>query len=107
MKSPFKKLLKDCKKIDYKDVIELGFERESAADGIWLNKFGYEYFIVHKRISKSIQFDWDIKLRKVQIITLDEKQNILNRFPVKNLSTLIDLIDFFKTSEINKPQILC
>ncbi len=44
--------------IKYKDVINLGFRRIEANDTVFKDIYGYDYFIVDKKI-REIEEEWD------------------------------------------------
>jgi hypothetical protein len=48
-------------KIEYKDVIALGFKKDTTpTDEVFYNRYGFNYFIVSKKLGKIYSMDWDI-----------------------------------------------
>jgi len=80
--------------IKYKDVIELGFKRKELDDDVFVSQHGYGWFIVTKKLSKTLYLDWDCADRTVTLIR-NKKSNILSRLPIKNLDNLKDINSFF------------
>jgi len=84
-------------KIDYKTVIDLGFEREDQTDSVFYNEHGFNWFIVTKKLlSKKIKLDWDCNTHEVKMIRLDKKKNIIGTLYVETLNELECIINFFK-----------
>jgi len=86
-------------KIKYIDVMDLGFKRIDENDTVFLKKYGFDWFIVEKKISKSLYLSWDCVERTVQLIRIDKKSNILAKMNIQNLKILRSIIDFFSATK--------
>ena len=83
-------------KIDYKTVIDLGFEREDQTDSVFYNEHGFNWFIVTKKLlSKKIKLDWDCNTRTVTLKRIDKNHNIVGSLDIESLEELKNIIDFF------------
>ena len=94
------------KKIDYDEVIKLGFKRENCNDDVFFRTYGYDWFIVQLKC-KDIVFDWDSTTMQVQMIRYDSKKESANRvatLKIETLEMLKLLVDFYtcKTNETFK-----
>ena len=76
-------------KINYNEVIALGFEREEAHDKIFEEQNGYEYFIVTLNIGR-YAFGWDIETHG---ITLYKDTNTVKKIETREeFDFLINLL---------------
>lgn len=82
-------------KIDYKDVVELGFSVEEDVDDVFMSINGYEYKIVELNLSKTFYIDWDIETRLCTLCRCDKKGYIKARHKIRNLEELRYWINFF------------
>lgn len=80
--------------INYQDCIDLGFKRTELEDSVFMHQYGYNWFIVEKRLTKQLYLSWDCVTRRVTFIR-GGKKNIYSRLPVMNLNDLKVLIDFW------------
>jgi len=84
-------------KIDYKTVMDLGFERENQTDSVFYDRYGFNWFIVTKKLlSKKIKLDWDCNTHLVTMIRLDKKKNIIGTLYVETLNELECLVKYEK-----------
>jgi hypothetical protein len=88
-------------KINYKDIIALGFKRQDENDSVFYDENGYDWFIVTKRISKSFYMNWDCETHFVELIR-EKKGDILNRIDLINLDAVKGMIDFFTKTNSKK-----
>ncbi len=84
-------------KIRYKDVIDLGFKEQICSDNVYFNEFGFKYAIITKYLTKKIYLDWVKETQLCEIIRINNKRDfhIIKRSPIKNLTHLKEIIDFF------------
>jgi hypothetical protein len=55
-------------KLKFKDAIALGFKKDTnTSDTVFYDKYGFEYFIVSKKINKIYSMDWDIITHNVTL----------------------------------------
>lgn len=90
-------------KINYQDVIDLGFERQDESDPVFFKQNGYDWFIVTLEVSKKLYFDWDSESKTVQMIRTSKDENIKARYLVRNLDELKILVKFFTESDDHNP----
>lgn len=89
---------KQQEKINYADVIALGFVRENHNDKMFENQYGYNWFTVTKKLIKNISADWDCETRTVTIIRVDKDENILAKMPIVTFAELKSFIQFFDSA---------
>jgi hypothetical protein len=88
-------------KVDYDEVISRGFKRKDQSDKIFYNQNGYEWFIVTKKLTKTIYIDWDCETHYLTLLRTDKEQGaILGRiFLTGDLEELDRIIRFFTGNE--------
>ena len=74
--------------IDYKDLIDLGFEREDASDNVFFNQNGYGWFWLELKLAKKIVAHWEQPEKTVELRRMGKNGTILSSLPVKNLEQL-------------------
>jgi hypothetical protein len=82
-------------KINYQDVIDLGFKRSDESDNIFFKQNGFDWFLVTRNLTKRIYLDWDCETHLVQMIRVDKEQTIKGRIYIKNLEEVERVIRFF------------
>lgn len=87
-------------KINYKDVMDLGFEREDINDSIFFDQNGYNYFIVNKKLIEStagetIELEWDSQTKQVTIHRYDSEANRLSKMDILSLKQLKEIVEFY------------
>ena len=81
-------------KINYKDVMDLGFEREPfGPDSVYFNEYGYQPFLVTKKLHKNFIAEWDCADHTVEIVKY-KKYNVLARLRVDSLEDLKVILNF-------------
>lgn len=80
--------------INYKDVIDLGFERKNETDDVFFNEYGFKWFIVEMILTKHILASWDCNSRLVELLRVDDGK-ILGHMPIENLQHLKDMLAFY------------
>ena len=83
-------------KIDYRTVINLGFNREDQTDNVFFKQYGFNWFIVTKKLTKKIYLDWDCTTRTVTLKRIDKDHNIIGSLDIESSQELEDIINFFK-----------
>jgi len=81
-------------KINYQDVIELGFKRKNMNDHIFEQQNGYGWFLVTMKLYKGIVAEWSCETRTVEIVRY-KKNDVQQRLQVSNLQNLKNHIEFF------------
>ena len=84
-------------KFDYDELIDLGFVREDHHDEIYLNRYGYGYFVVYKVLKKKrVIAEWDDRTRQVTILKLGENEKIEAQRVVESREELLFFISLFE-----------
>jgi len=85
-------------KIDYIDVINLGFKEENTDDDIFFNTYGFQYKIVTKQLTKKIYIDWYSVERTCKLVRVDSPKtgNIIAEMKLLNLEQVKQIIDFYE-----------
>ena len=85
-------------KIDYIDVIDLGFEEEIFDDCVFFNTYGFQYKIVTKQLTKKIYIDWYSVERTCKLVRVDSPKtgNIIAEMKLLNLEQVKQIIDFYE-----------
>ena len=88
-------------KINYKDIIDLGFEEVEFSDSVYEAVYGYPYCLITKHLTKKIYLDWEKDTRRCKMIRIDSAKtgNIMAETPIMNLEQVKTLIDFFSDEE--------
>ena len=84
-------------KINYKEVMDLGFTEEFIGDDIYFKEHGFEYSIITKKLTKKVSLDWvkDTKLCEMVRVDNNRDSNIKKRMKIKNLDHLKEIVYFF------------
>ena len=92
--------------IFYKEVMDLGFDREEHSDSIFFNQNGYDWFTVTKTLAKNLYIDWDCETHQVELIRWKPKGGyILNRMTLGTIEEVKKCIDFFTKKDPKKKDI--
>ena len=71
--------------IAYKCLLDKGFKRKNlGSDKVFFNEFGYEWFILSKKLAKNWFMNWDPSTRKVELLKEDKAGFILIRERMKD-----------------------
>lgn len=76
------------RKLTYKEVMELGFNRIDCRDSVFEEQNGYSYFIVEKKLLKRIHVDWDCETHELKLY---KKNNLVRIIKPSELRLLMDL----------------
>ena len=92
-------------KINYSEIMALGFTEEISEDKSYYAEHGYAYCIITKNLTKKIYLDWekDTKLCKMVRIDSPKTGNIKAETPIMNLEQIKTLIDFFSNEKRTEP----
>lgn len=82
-------------KIQYSEIINLGFKEEIIKDKVYFNQFGFDYAIITLQLTKLIYLDWAKDSQICKIIRTDKSHNILSQKQIKTFDDLKEIIDFF------------
>ena len=88
-------------KINYDEIMSLGFNEEIVDDKVYEAEHGYSYAIIHKDLTKRIYLEWwkDTKLCDMVRMDSPKKCNVLKRMPIRNLEHLKEIINFFSDEQ--------
>jgi hypothetical protein len=90
--------------VKYKELIDLGFKHIEDHDPVWKNEFGYDYFRVEYKLDKRHHIDWDVQKQTCEVITTNKDHDVLNRWEVKDLSLLKNIIAMFTKEKVSTSQ---
>ena len=92
-------------KINYSEIMALGFSEEIDSDSSYEAEHGYAYCIITKNLTKKIYLDWekDTKLCKMVRIDSPKTGNIKAELPINNLEHLKEMINFFSNEKRTEP----
>jgi len=84
-------------KIQYSDIMALGFSEEISSDSCYFNQFGYEYAIISLFLTKKVEVIWAKETQLAEVLRIDgqKEMNIIKKMPIKNLEHLKELVEFF------------
>lgn len=74
-------------KIDYKDLMDLGFNHKKYHDSVWKKIHGFDWFVVSLDVGK-INFDWDIFTREVTMCEINKDYSIGRSKTIEGLQDL-------------------
>ena len=84
-------------KINYDEIIALGFNEQVENDRVYEAQNGFPYSIITKDLTKRISLDWVKETKLCSMIRVDKKDgySIVAELPIKNLEQLKEMIGFF------------
>ena len=84
-------------KINYDEIMALGFTEDVISDSVYEAEHGYSYCIITKKLTKKIYLDWakETKLCKMVRLSKPRTGDIGSELPIKNLEHLKEMINFF------------
>ncbi|MCD6661478.1 MAG: hypothetical protein LT105_15055 [Lentimicrobium sp.] len=88
--------------IPYAKIMALGFFEQFEQDEIYFNEFGFQYSIISMELTPEIHLDYEKETRLCFIYrskNVNGENFTVNKKPVNNLETLIEIIDFFKNEK--------
>jgi len=85
-------------KINYQTIIDLGFEREDINDSNFYDQYGFQYFVVTKKLDKRLHLDWDCNTGTVTMIRLNKEHFIIGKMQMETLEDVKHIIEFFKNN---------
>ena len=75
--------------------MDLGFKESFESDSVFFNEFGYDYTIISKKLHKGIIVYWEKSTQLCELIR-HKKGIVKNRFEIKTLEQLKEIINFFE-----------
>jgi len=81
--------------MNYKEAIDLGFEREDLTDNVWEDIHGFGYFVMTKKLTKYLYLDWNVLSHEITFIKGGKKGKVISTMEI-NDQLAIKLIKFFK-----------
>ena len=84
-------------KINYNEIMKLGFGEEIQNDKVFYAKHGFEYTIITFDLTNKIYLDWEKETKLCKMVRIDSPKtgNIKNEMPIKDLENLKAMINFF------------
>lgn len=86
---------KTQKRINYSDVMELGFTEDIVPDAVYEAHYGFPYSIITLDLTKKIYIEWHKETGLAEIVRTNKNHEIQATRPVWNLEHLTDLVNFF------------
>ncbi|MEK0369717.1 MAG: hypothetical protein QQN55_00980 [Nitrosopumilus sp.] len=88
-------------KINYDEIMSLGFAEEITEDSSYYTEHGFNYAIITKNLTKKIYLYWTKETKLCEMVRIDSPKtcNIKSRMPIINLKHLKDLINFYSDKE--------
>ena len=84
-------------KINYGEIMGLGFIEEIQNDKVFYAEHGFEYTIITFDLTKKIYLDWEKETKLCKMVRIDshKKGNVKSEMPIKDLENLKTMINFF------------
>jgi len=88
-------------KIDYDEIMSLGFTEEIVEDEVYYDRHGFDYAIITKDLTKEIGLEWAKETKLCEMVIIDNPKtcNVKAILPVMKLQHLKNLIDSFSTKD--------
>lgn len=85
-------------KINYSDIMDLGFTEEIIDDPVYFNEHGFEYSLITKKLTENIYLDWEKETKECSLIRIDHpsKGNILGKMKLLGYDEVKRIIYFFE-----------
>ena len=87
-------------RIWYKELVLLGFDKQSPMDEVFSELYGYEYFYMSLQLSKDIMAEWSPTSGDVTLCRSDKDNNTCT-MKVTNYDELYKLVAFYVKLPIN------
>jgi len=86
-------------KINYREIINLGFTEEIVRDGVYFNRYGFDYAIIEKQLTPHIAINWakETQLCEMYRVSRKSEGDIVARMNINTLEELKEVIKFFTT----------
>jgi len=86
-------------KINYREIINLGFTEEIVRDGVYFNRYGFDYAIIEKQLTPHIAINWakETQLCEMYRVSRKSEGDIVARMNINTLEELKEIIKFFTT----------
>ena len=82
-------------RINYVEVINLGFTIKESENEAYFNKYGFKKRTITYQLPNCIYLDWDQLTGFCTLIRTDSYGSIIKKMPIINLDHLEDIYDFF------------
>lgn len=88
-------------KINYSEIMALGFSEEVSNDRVYYNEHGYDYSIITLNLTECIYLDWEKETKLCKMVRIDNTNecNIMKTLPIMNLYQLKEIINFFSDTK--------
>jgi hypothetical protein len=88
-------------KINYDEIMALGFTEDVQSDSVYEAEHGYRYCIINKELTKKIYLDWEKETKLCKMVRLKNHKtgDIGAELPIMNLQHLKDMINFFSNEK--------
>jgi hypothetical protein len=86
-------------KIEYREIMHLGFTEEIVKDSIYFNMYGFDYAIIEKKLTPHIAINWAKETQICEMYRVGKKSNgdIVACMKINSLQELKEVINFFTT----------
>ncbi len=82
-------------KINYEDLLKLGFQREDIYDSVFYKQNGYTCFYFVCKVTKNMYFDWDVETKQVSL-NFVKKEDILASIANCAIEDIESILRLFK-----------
>lgn len=79
-------------KIEYAEVIALGFKEKIIEDSVFFNQYGYKHSIIDRKVFKNLYFEWNKSTRLCELVRTDKEGFIILNLPILNFEHLKEMI---------------
>lgn len=88
-------------RINYKDVIDLGFKVEECGDHVYFDQYGFEYCVITFDLTPTIYLDWEKETGMCKMVRVKntETYEIMKELPIMNINHLKEIVDFFSDAK--------
>lgn len=95
--------MEEQEKIDYNEVMKLGFKETFYDDAVYFKQNGFKYSIVELKLTKKIYLDWSKESKLCTMLRIDNNRDctILAEKPIRNLKHLKETVNFFLSKKNN------
>lgn len=86
-------------KINYSDIMDLGFKEEIASDSVFEAQNGYPYGIVTKHLTKKIFLDWCKETKICKLVRTTKSGDVLSEIQNLKIEDVKTIINFYSNDK--------